>query len=68
MIIGKQAGFGARTEVEIPVVYKFFRKDKTVSWAQKQETSKFLYFCYIKLKLLFGAQKQVRYVRSTLCK
>lgn len=41
MVIGKQARSGAGAEVEIPVVYKFFRKAKTVSWAQTQETSKF---------------------------
>ena len=57
MVIGKQARFGAGTEVEIPVVYKFFRKNKTVSWAQKQETSKFLYYLLCKAKVVVWCTK-----------
>lgn len=62
MVAGKQARFGAGTEVEIPVVYKFFRKDKTVSWAQTQETSSFLYYLLYKAKIVVWCSKT-----SSLC-
>ena len=63
MVIGKQARVGAGTEVEILVVYKLFRKDKTVSWAQTQETSTFLYYLLYKAKVVVWCAKA-----SPLCK
>ena len=57
MVIGKQARFGAGTEVEFPVVYKFFRKNKTASWAQTQETSKFLHYLLYKAKVVVWCTK-----------
>ena len=57
MVIGKQVRFGTGTEVEIPVVYKFFRKVKTVFWAQTQETSNFLYYLLYKAKIVVWCSK-----------
>ena len=62
MVIGKQARFGAGTKIEIPVVYKFFRKNKTVSWAPTQETSKFLYYLLYKAKIVVWCSET-----SSLC-